>query len=67
MKAAIKKQVTIPQVVREAFVRDGKGGVRLEKLAKAGARGTDLVATLRGKWRGKLSTDQVMALTRGDL
>jgi len=53
VKAAIKKQVTIPQVVHEGFVRDGKGGVRLQKLTKAGTRGTDLVATLRGKWRGE--------------
>jgi hypothetical protein len=48
------------------FVRDGKGGVRLEKSTKAGTRGSDLVAALRGKWRGKLSTDEVMALTRGE-
>jgi AbrB family looped-hinge helix DNA binding protein len=76
MKITTKGQVTIPQDVREEFgllpntdvefVRDGKGGVRLEKSTKAGTRGTDLVATLRGKWRGKLSTDEVMALTRGE-
>jgi hypothetical protein len=40
--------------------------VRLEKSTKAGTRGSDLVAALRGKWRGKLSTDEVMALTRGE-
>ena len=76
MKITTKGQVTIPQELREEFgllpntevefVRDGRGGVRLEKSAKAGTRGADLVAALRGKWRGKLSTDEVMALTRGE-
>ena len=29
-------------------------------------RGDDLVAALRGKWRSKLGTDEVMAMTRGE-
>ena len=76
MKITTKGQVTIPQDVREEFgllpntdvefVRDGKGGVRLQKSAKAGTRGTDLVAALRGKWRSKLATDDVMGMTRGE-
>ena len=76
MRVTSKGQVTIPQDLREEFgllpntevefVRDGRGGVRLEKSGKAGTRGTDLVAALRGKWRGKLATDEVMALTRGE-
>eukprot|EP01035_Chromulina_nebulosa_P007893 gene7893-10676_t len=58
MKITTKGQVTIPQDLREEFgllpntdvefVRDGKGGVRLVKSTKAGTRGTDLVAALRG-------------------
>jgi hypothetical protein len=48
------------------FVRDGRGGVRLRKSAKPGKRGADLVAALRGKWRSKLGTDDVMAMTRGE-
>jgi AbrB family looped-hinge helix DNA binding protein len=76
MKITTKGQVTIPQDVREEFgllpntdvefVRDGRGGVRLRKSTKAGTRGTDLVAALRGKWRSKLGTDEVMAMTRGE-
>lgn len=76
MKITTKGQVTIPQDLREEFgllphtdvefVRDGRGGVRLQKSTKAGTRGTDLVAALRGKWRSKLGTDDVMAMTRGE-
>ena len=76
MKITTKGQVTIPQDVREEFgllpntevefVRDGRGGVRLRKSARAGSRGAELVAALRGKWRGKLRTDDVMAMTRGE-
>ncbi len=76
MKITTKGQVTIPQDVRlefgllpnteVEFVRDGRGGVRLQKSTKAGARGAALIAALRGKWRSKLSTDEVMRLTRGD-
>jgi AbrB family looped-hinge helix DNA binding protein len=76
MKITTKGQVTIPQDVREEFgllpntevefVRDGRGGVRLQKSARAGTRGAELVAALRGKWRSKLRTDDVMAMTRGE-
>ncbi|MEO6002911.1 MAG: AbrB/MazE/SpoVT family DNA-binding domain-containing protein [Opitutus sp.] len=76
MKITSKGQVTIPQDVRDEFgflpntdvefVRDGRGSVRLEKAAKPGRRGAALVATLRGKWRSRLSTAEVMKLTRGD-
>ena len=75
MKITTKGQVTIPQDVREEFgllpntevefVRDGRGGVRLQKSPKAGTRGAALIATLRGKWRSKLTTDEVMRQTRG--
>jgi len=76
MKITTKGQVTIPQDVRAEFgllpntevefVRDGRGGVRLRKSAKSGARGAALITALRGKWRSKLSTDDVMRLTRGE-
>lgn len=75
MKITTKGQVTIPQDVRAEFgllpntevefVRDGRG-VRLQKSPKAGARGAALITALRGKWRSKLSTDEVMRLTRGE-
>jgi AbrB family looped-hinge helix DNA binding protein len=76
MKITTKGQVTIPQDVREEFgllpntevefVRDGRGGVRLQKSAKSGARGAALIAELRGKWRSRLTTDEVMRQTRGE-
>lgn len=76
MKITTKGQVTIPQDVRTEFgllpntevefVRDGRGGVRLQKSPKAGARGAALIAALRGRWRSRLKTDEVMRLTRGE-
>ncbi len=76
MKITSKGQVTIPQDVRDEFgflpntdvefVRDGAGGVRLKKAAAPGRRGAALVAALRGKWSSRLSTDEVMRLTRGE-
>ncbi|MEO5960372.1 MAG: AbrB/MazE/SpoVT family DNA-binding domain-containing protein [Opitutaceae bacterium] len=76
MKITSKGQVTIPQDVRDEFgflpntdiefVRDGAGGVRLEKAAAPGRRGAALVAAMRGKWQSPLSTDAVMRLTRGE-
>lgn len=76
MKITAKGQVTIPQELREEFgllphpevefVREGRGGVRLRKSPRAGTRGAEHVAALRGKWRGKLGTDEVMAMTRGE-
>lgn len=72
----LKGQVTIPQDVREEsgllpnteveFVRDGRGGVRLQKSRRAGTRGAALIANLRGMWRSKLTTDDVMRQTRGE-
>jgi len=46
--------------------RDRRGGVRLQKSSKSGARGAALITALRGKWRSKLPTDEVMRLTRGE-
>ena len=76
MKITTKGQVTIPQDIRDEFgllpntdvefVRDGRGGVRLRKSGVAGTRGAGLIAAMRGKWRSKLGTDDVMAMTRGE-
>lgn len=76
MKITTKGQVTIPQDVRDEFgflpntdiefIRDGKGGVRLEKAKTPARRGAALVAGMRGRWRGKLTTDEVMRMTRGE-
>ena len=74
MKITSKGQVTIPQEIREKAgllpgtevrfrLRGGK--VLLEKDASGGARGRRLLAALSGKGDVRLSTDQIMALTRG--
>jgi AbrB family looped-hinge helix DNA binding protein len=75
MRITSKGQVTIPQEIREGlgllpgteveFVVDG-ATVRIVKgAAGAETRGERLVRHLRGKARGAMSTDEIMALTRG--
>ena len=78
MRITSKGQVTIPQAVREQtgllpntdvdFVVDGED-VRIVKAAsgKRPSRGATAVRRLRGAGgRIRLTTDQIMALTRGD-
>ncbi|MEZ4265764.1 MAG: AbrB/MazE/SpoVT family DNA-binding domain-containing protein [Myxococcota bacterium] len=75
MRITSKGQVTIPQDIREDlgllpgtevdFVVDG-ATVRIVKgAASAETRGERLVRHLRGKAGGAMSTDEIMALTRG--
>jgi AbrB family looped-hinge helix DNA binding protein len=74
MKITSKGQVTIPQDVRERhgllpgtevrFVDDGNT-VRLVK-AEGQRRGRTLVEKMRGRARTRLTTDEIMALTRGE-
>lgn len=73
MRVGEKGQVTIPIELREAlglgpgsvveFERRGDELV-LRKVAGVG-RGERLVERLRGRSRGGLSTDELLALTRG--
>lgn len=74
MRITSKGQVTIPQEIRERagllpnteveFIYDGKT-VRLVKAAHGKtSRGARLVAHMRGRGSGSLTTDQIMALTR---
>ncbi len=74
MKVTSKGQVTIPQDVRRAYgllphteveFVPMEGGV---KIVKAGGRrrGRRLVERLAGRGDGALTTDQIMALTRGE-
>ena len=68
-----KGQVTIPQEIRERlgllpnseveFEIDGDS-VRLRKSRSARTRGQALIEHLRGRGTGRLSTDEIMALTR---
>ena len=75
VRVTIKGQVTIPQDIRERhgflpgtevrFVDEG-GVVRLVKDGEDLTRGRALVARMRGRAQTRLSTDEIMALTRGD-
>ena len=78
MRVTSKGQVTIPQAIREQtgllpntdveFVVDG-GGVRIVKAtsSKRASRGARAVRRLRESGgRIQLTTDEIMALTRGE-
>jgi AbrB family looped-hinge helix DNA binding protein len=76
MRITSKGQVTIPQTIRERagllpgaeveFSLDG-GTVRITRAhTRTGAtRGARIVAALRGAGDVRMSTDEIMALTRG--
>ncbi len=75
MKVTSKGQVTIPIEIRsllgilpnsdvEFIEEDGK--VEIRKIVGASNRGRQLIEAIRGKSSLKLSTDQIMALTRGE-
>ena len=77
MKITSKGQVTIPIDIREKaglwpeteieFILDGKE-VKIRKVKVNGrrSRGQSIVSQLKGKASVSLSTEQIMALTRGD-
>jgi AbrB family looped-hinge helix DNA binding protein len=75
MRITSKGQVTIPKEIREAagllpdteveFVMSA-GRVILRKQFGKSRRGAKLIAALRGKGTGKMTTDEIMALTRGE-
>ena len=77
MRITSKGQVTIPVAIRERtgllphteveFEFDGKA-VRIVKAKgrKAGSRGAHVAAHLRGRGDVAMSTDEIMALTRGE-
>ena len=73
MRITTKGQVTIPQDIRERlgllphteveFEIDGDS-VRIRPARRSTARGDALIARMRGTATSRLSTDQIMALTR---
>lgn len=75
MRITSKGQVTIPQEIREKlgllesteveFDVDGDT-VRIRKSAGLRRRGDSIVARLRGRGSVRMSTDEIMALTRGE-
>ena len=74
MRITSKGQVTIPVDIRlkagllpnteVEFVVRGHN-VIVRKAEKAPRRGRELLAIMRGKATARLSTDEIMALTRG--
>ena len=74
MKITSKGQVTIPQEIREKmgllpdteveFVVRGNT-LQIVKSKHASSRGTSIVRAMRGRARTRLSTDDIMKLTRG--
>ena len=75
MKITTKGQVTIPREVRDKmgllphseveFVVEGNAVV-LRKVENANGRGKTVVERMRGRATVRMSTDEIMALTRGD-
>ncbi|MCP9890025.1 AbrB/MazE/SpoVT family DNA-binding domain-containing protein [Cyanobium sp. Aljojuca 7D2] len=76
MRITSKGQVTIPQAIRERcgftphteveFVEDN-GRVMLQRVSVTPSRGTAAVERLRrARLRTRLSTDELLALTRGE-
>ena len=73
MRVTSKGQVTIPQDIRERLglfpntevIFDVVGDtVRIRKQKRSKNRGQQLITHLRGKGTIKLTTDEIMALTR---
>ncbi len=75
MRVTEKGQVTIPKELRDAlgigagteveFERDGSSLV-VRKSRDGAGRGQQLVERLRGRGDVSMTTDQIMALTRGE-
>jgi antitoxin PrlF len=73
MRITSKGQVTIPLEIREkmGFLPDTEvdfqvvGETVCLKKAKGRTRGRNLIAHMRGKGTVKMTTDEIMALTRG--
>jgi len=75
MKVTTKGQVTIPQEIREQldlqpgaeveFRLEGKE-LKLILVRKAHERGRRIVEQLRGTATVRMTTDEIMALTRGE-
>lgn len=74
MRITAKGQVTIPKKLREKFglwpgtevefVRE-EGGLKLVKKSHPG-KGELLIKHMRGRGTVRLTTDEIMALTRGE-
>lgn len=77
MKITTKGQVTVPQHIRERLgllphtdveweLRDGAAVLQKARTG-SGRRGRALVEHMRGRGTVRMTTDEIMALTRGDV
>ena len=75
MRVTEKGQVTIPKELRDEFglgagsevvFERGADAIIVRKVSEAPTRGRILVDRLRGHGDVALTTDEIMALTRGD-
>ena len=74
MRITSKGQVTIPLEIRkrlgllpdtEVVFEVAGNTVKVRKAAGSARRGDAVVARLKGRSRSRLTTDEIMALTRG--
>jgi AbrB family looped-hinge helix DNA binding protein len=74
MRITSKGQVTIPQEIRrqlglladtEVKFKIVGNAVEIRKAAGRGRRGRTLLARMRGRAQSRMTTDEIMALTRG--
>lgn len=75
MRITSKGQVTIPVNIREAMgllphtevaFKIVRGKVMIEKVQTVSKRGNNMIDMMKGQGEMQMSTDQIMALTRGD-
>jgi AbrB family looped-hinge helix DNA binding protein len=79
MRITTKGQVTIPIAIREKtglmphteveFAYEANGTVRIFRAAKKGkrkSRGEEAIERMRGRGDIKMTTEEIMALTRGE-
>ncbi len=73
MRITSKGQVTIPQQLREKFglfpsteveFKIGKAGIFIRKAKKSKSFGNNIIKNMRGRSDKKMTTDEIMALTR---
>ena len=74
MRITTKGQVTIPQAFREAlglmphseveFELDGDA-VRIRKARRSTSRGAAVIGRMKGTATSRITTDEIMKLTRG--
>lgn len=74
MRITSKGQVTIPQEMREQFgllpsteviFEASKSGLLIKKAKNSKSFGNKIIERMRGRSNVKMTTDEIMALTRG--